>query len=108
MDDDRPALRAIGRADRVPPATGTDPAAARIAPNRSPSVQAAPLTNPGGGGGEPPWLAVDGSITVTQVAGIGGLGTYQVIAGTVDATLQRSGQPDLQVSGDWGCVDPSR
>lgn len=90
----------------VPPAPGTYDATALLAPYGSPSVQAAFLTNPAGGGGDPPWLAVDGSITVTAASGYGPLGTYQLLGGTVHATLRRSGQPDLQVSGEWGCVSP--
>jgi hypothetical protein len=89
----------------VPSAVGTYPADSLIAPDGSPSVQATPLTTPAGGGGEPPWLAVDGSIRVTEITDFGQPGRNGIIAGTVEATLRRAGSPDLHISGQWGCVN---
>jgi photosystem II stability/assembly factor-like uncharacterized protein len=92
----------------VPSAVGTYPADSLIAPDGSPSVQAALLTNPAGGGSELPWVAVDGTVRVTEITDFGQPGRYGIIAGTVEATLGRSGSPDLHISGQWGCVDASQ
>jgi hypothetical protein len=92
----------------VPSAAGTYPADSLIAPDGSPSVQAALLTNPAGGGSELPWVAVDGTVRVTEITDFGQPGRYGIIAGTVEATLGRSGSPDLHISGQWGCVDASQ
>jgi hypothetical protein len=88
----------------VPMALGAYPAASLIAPNGTASVQAALLTNPAGGGGEAPWVAIDGTVRVTEITGFGQPGRYGLAAGTVEATLRRVGSPDLRISGQWGCV----
>jgi hypothetical protein len=88
----------------VPSGPGTYPADAYLGADGTPSVQAAVLTNPAGGGGDPPWLAVDGTITVSVADDLWNPARYGVMAGTVEATLRRAGQPDLRISGQWGCV----
>jgi photosystem II stability/assembly factor-like uncharacterized protein len=88
----------------VPSGPGTYPADAYLGADGTPSVQAAVLTNPAGGGGDPPWLAVDGTITVSVADDLWNPGRYGVMAGTIEATLRRAGQPDLHISGQWGCV----
>lgn len=88
----------------VPAGPGIYPADALLGPDGSASVQAAILTNPAGGGGDPPWLAVDGSITVTVANDLWNPARYGVVSGSIDALLRRAGQPDLRLSGQWGCV----
>jgi hypothetical protein len=88
----------------VPAGPGTYPADALLGPDGTASVQAALLTNPAGGGGDPPWLAVDGSVTVTVADDLWDPGQYGFLEGTVDAVLRRPGQADLHLVGQWGCV----
>ena len=99
--------QALGIVLFAPPSVGTY-AANSPAGNGQAIVRAQRTTRPGGGADSGDWLAVSGTLTVTQAENLGNKADYGVIAGTVDARLAwANGSQPINLQGSWGCViDP--